>query len=210
MYIDAITLTTLVLDDNPLALRDQSVSIDAMLDLTQTLQVLSCRRCGLQVDVETLIPPAASFAAEPKQLQELHLAQVTPGLRRWQLAGGELSALQKSGSHSHRCYLFAIFPVCVCSEFAERRSSHEHVFLFIRSDPGDAFSLATFAARAGPVVERRHLWPVTTRWRRIRRLRHHRPVKHERERSHSAVVVGVPQSAAYRRDGHQDDVHADC
>ena len=90
MYIDAITLTTLVLDDNPLALRDQSVSIDAMLDLTQTLQVLSCRRCGLQVDVETFIPPAGSFSAEPKHLQELHLAQVRPNTRRGQVAGGEI------------------------------------------------------------------------------------------------------------------------
>lgn len=78
VFIELITLTTLVLDDNPLALPDQSASIASVLDLTLTLQVFSCQRCGLQVDVEMLIPPAASFAAVPKRLQELHLAEVTP------------------------------------------------------------------------------------------------------------------------------------
>ena len=71
----AYALTTLVLDDNALAPAQQSFSLGYILMLTETLQVFSCQRCGLRVDVGLLVPGASASTA--KVLQELHVAQVS-------------------------------------------------------------------------------------------------------------------------------------
>ena len=71
----AYALTTLVLDDNALAPAQQAFSLGYILMLTETLQVFSCQRCGLQVEVSQLIPGASASTA--KVLQELHVAQVS-------------------------------------------------------------------------------------------------------------------------------------
>jgi len=83
-------LTTLVLDDNALAPAQQSFSLGYILMLTETLQVFSCQRCGLRVDVGLLVPGASASTA--KVLQELHVAQVSSSARARGLcrcAGGE-------------------------------------------------------------------------------------------------------------------------
>lgn len=67
-------LTTLVLDDNALALDWQQSSIGEILFLTDTLQVFSCERCGLQLGVTQLIPVTGTMVRIV--LQELHVAQV--------------------------------------------------------------------------------------------------------------------------------------
>ena len=67
-------LATLVLDDNALAPHQQDYSLLHVLRLTTTLQVFSCQRCGLQLDVETIV--RAASASYVNSLQELHLAQV--------------------------------------------------------------------------------------------------------------------------------------
>ena len=69
-------LTTLVLDDNELAPAQQDFSIGSILTLTDTLQVFSCERCGLQVGVAQLIPGTSSSTV--KVLQEVHVAEVRP------------------------------------------------------------------------------------------------------------------------------------
>ena len=81
-------LTTLVLDDNALALDWQQSSIGEILSLADTLQVLSCERCGLQLGVTQLIPVTGTMVRIV--LQELHVAQVgrTQGKYRvWGAAG---------------------------------------------------------------------------------------------------------------------------
>jgi hypothetical protein len=67
-------LTTLVLDDNALAPLQQAFSIGNILMLAATLQVFSCQRCGLQLDVELIIRGAS--ISQVNSLQELHLSQV--------------------------------------------------------------------------------------------------------------------------------------
>jgi hypothetical protein len=67
-------LTTLVLDDNALAPEQQATSFENILFLADTLQVLSCQRCGLQLSVTQLIPATGTMVRIV--LQELHVAQV--------------------------------------------------------------------------------------------------------------------------------------
>ena len=61
---DAYALATLVLDDNALAPSRQAASFRSVMALEDTLRVLSCQRCGLQIDVAELIP--VSKSALPK------------------------------------------------------------------------------------------------------------------------------------------------
>lgn len=95
----SFALTALVLDDNALSPFEQSSSLGSILRLTETLQVFSCQRCGLQVDVSQLIPGAS--ASTGMVLQEVHMAQVSqsawlsvPHARgaACQCAGGERTA----------------------------------------------------------------------------------------------------------------------
>ena len=67
-------LATLVLDDNSLAPLQQASSYISVLTSAVMLRVLSCQRCGLQLDVDVIIwEGLGSFV---NSLQELHLAQV--------------------------------------------------------------------------------------------------------------------------------------
>jgi hypothetical protein len=61
------------LDDNAIALREQTRSVLAMLAPMTTLRVLSCQRCGLQMEIGLLIRGTAT--SDGSALQELHLAQ---------------------------------------------------------------------------------------------------------------------------------------
>jgi len=97
-------LTTLVLDDNELMPSQQSASLGYILMLTETLQVFSCQRCGLQVEVSQLIPGASASTA--KVLQELHVAQVSSSARARGLcrcAGRERAALPLCRGRLRHC-----------------------------------------------------------------------------------------------------------
>jgi hypothetical protein len=121
---DAYALATLVLDDNSFEPSRQAASFGSVMALEDTLRVLSCQRCGLQIDVAELIP--VSKSALPKALQEMHLAQVSrlacvhEGQRRCNFAprGGALS-LTSARPLSH----------CVCSllESTQRNASNRNV-----------------------------------------------------------------------------------
>lgn len=84
--LGSLVLASLVLDDNALALALQGTTVVSMVALMGVLQVLSCQRCGLHVEVASLIPQTSAFT--PSQLQELHLAQVSIGTATQRELGG--------------------------------------------------------------------------------------------------------------------------
>ena len=64
-------LASIVLDDNALAPIGQDVSILSLAH-REELRVLSCNRCGLKFDLQSLV----GYFFEIQMLQELHFAQV--------------------------------------------------------------------------------------------------------------------------------------
>ena len=121
---DTYALATLVLDDNSFEPSRQAASFRSVMALEDTLRVLSCQRCGLQIDVAKLIP--VSKSALPKALQEMHLAQVN-----W-LAH---TCADQRACTCARCItarsLTSTHPLCDCvcslSESTQRHSSNRNV-----------------------------------------------------------------------------------
>lgn len=89
-------IDVLVLDDNALDPQMQAESVTSLMAFATTMRVLSCQRCGLEVDVSQLIP--ASTFLVPGQLQELHMAQVVQR-RRAQTMLAQIQHAQKSTAH---------------------------------------------------------------------------------------------------------------